>query len=529
MPKRKREDQDRSGTAANPDKKAGVSSPVKDPEPTFFQEAKVFNDSVHDQITLHPLCVKIMDTIQFQRLRYIKQLGCCYQVYPGAAHNRFEHSLGVSHLAGTFCKMLQQKQPDLEITDEDVVCVQIAGLCHDLGHGPFSHVFDNAFIPAVIKGSKWKHEKASMDMFDHLIKANKLEGDFKRYKLDMKKDITFIKELIDGPQDENKNKPWPYEGRPQDQSFLYEIVANKRNGIDVDKWDYFLRDSHHLGINTRFNCHRLMNFSRVIEVKGKKEICFRDKEERKLYNMFHTRLLFGQDAYQHKVTNIIEQMIVDALVKANEHFSVTGKEGKEMKMSEAIDDMVAYTKLTDDVILQIMRSPDENLKESREILESVQKRELYQFIGEHKPQAGFDCNKENIPQWKDDIVSRSNQNPKDGGQQLTEDQLVIHVVKFNYGMANENPTDKVHFYSKKDPNHAFKLTKEEVSWMLPVSFEEKVIRIYCKCKPEELQLCKEATECVEKWWENVLKERNQNTPDRPTQQSTLSRIRRQSI
>ena len=65
---------------------------------------------------------------------------------------------------------------------------------------------------------------------------------------------------------------------------------------------------------------------------------------------------------------------------------------RKMKMSEAIDDVVAYTKLTDDVILQIMRSPDENLKESREILERVQKRELYHFIGEYQPQ--FDCSKE---------------------------------------------------------------------------------------------------------------------------------------
>ena len=65
---------------------------------------------------------------------------------------------------------------------------------------------------------------------------------------------------------------------------------------------------------------------------------------------------------------------------------------RKMKMSEAIDDMVAYTKLTDDVILQIMRSPDENLKESIEILERAQKRELYPFIGEY--QAGFVCSKE---------------------------------------------------------------------------------------------------------------------------------------
>ena len=55
---------------------------------------KVFNDPIHGHIRLDPLLVKIIDTRQFQRLRYIKQLGGCYFVYPGASHNRFEHSIG---------------------------------------------------------------------------------------------------------------------------------------------------------------------------------------------------------------------------------------------------------------------------------------------------------------------------------------------------------------------------------------------------------------------------------------------------
>ncbi|EDO26257.1 predicted protein, partial [Nematostella vectensis] len=55
---------------------------------------KVFNDPIHGHIDVHPLCVKIIDTPQFQRLRNLKQLGGCYFVFPGAAHNRFEHSIG---------------------------------------------------------------------------------------------------------------------------------------------------------------------------------------------------------------------------------------------------------------------------------------------------------------------------------------------------------------------------------------------------------------------------------------------------
>ncbi|KAK5936139.1 hypothetical protein CgunFtcFv8_027844, partial [Champsocephalus gunnari] len=93
---------------------------------------KVFNDPIHGSMELHPLLVKIIDTPQFQRLRYLKQLGAGYFVYPGASHNRFEHSIGVGYLAGELVKALKEKQQDLNITDRDMLCVQIAGLCHDL-------------------------------------------------------------------------------------------------------------------------------------------------------------------------------------------------------------------------------------------------------------------------------------------------------------------------------------------------------------------------------------------------------------
>uniref|UniRef100_A0A3B1KBF5 HD/PDEase domain-containing protein n=1 Tax=Astyanax mexicanus TaxID=7994 RepID=A0A3B1KBF5_ASTMX len=95
---------------------------------------KVFNDSVHGHIEMHPLLVKIIDTPEFQRLKNIKQLGGGYYVYPGASHNRFEHSLGVAHLAGKLLQSLKKTLPEgLEITPNDELCVQIAALCHDLG------------------------------------------------------------------------------------------------------------------------------------------------------------------------------------------------------------------------------------------------------------------------------------------------------------------------------------------------------------------------------------------------------------
>lgn len=69
----------------------------------------------------------------------IDRLGTAYDVFPGASHNRFEHCVGVSWLGGLLAEHLAAQQPSLSITPVEILCVKLAGLCHDLGHGPMSH------------------------------------------------------------------------------------------------------------------------------------------------------------------------------------------------------------------------------------------------------------------------------------------------------------------------------------------------------------------------------------------------------
>ena len=103
---------------------------------------KVFNDPVLGHVEIHPCCVAVMDTVEFQRLRSLAQLGPTESVFPGATHRRFAHSIGVSYLGGRFVERLASKQPELRITAADILCVKLAGLCHDLGHGPLSHTYE---------------------------------------------------------------------------------------------------------------------------------------------------------------------------------------------------------------------------------------------------------------------------------------------------------------------------------------------------------------------------------------------------
>lgn len=77
------------------------------------KKSKIFNDPIHGHIEISSLGVAVIDTPQFQRLRDISQLGGVYYVFPGAASKRFEHSIGVAHLAKEFLHSLQNAQPEL--------------------------------------------------------------------------------------------------------------------------------------------------------------------------------------------------------------------------------------------------------------------------------------------------------------------------------------------------------------------------------------------------------------------------------
>jgi deoxynucleoside triphosphate triphosphohydrolase SAMHD1 len=180
---------------------------------------KIFNDPIHGRIEIPEYCVDIIDTIAFQRLRNLKQLGLTSYVFYGATHTRFEHSIGVCWLSGEWAKHLQRRHPELGITDDDIKTVMISGLVHDIGHGPFSHTFER-FIKNTRPDVNYNHEDMTIKIFQKIGPDCGCEPDI----------IDKVCKIIAGiPLDHNK--------------FLGHIVHNTVNGLDADKLDYFIRDS----------------------------------------------------------------------------------------------------------------------------------------------------------------------------------------------------------------------------------------------------------------------------------------------
>ncbi|KAI0092891.1 hypothetical protein BDY19DRAFT_990567 [Irpex rosettiformis] len=424
---------------------------------------RTFKDTVHDYITLdHRIC-RIIDTPHFQRLRHIQQLGTSSYVWPVATHTRFAHCLGVAHLANKLIQTLQKKQPELRITDEDVFCVTAAGLCHDLGHGPWSRVWDSMFIPAALPGKKWRHEDASEMMFDALTKLDHVRVS--------EREAIIVKALIAGEVSRCSAM------KPPVKPFLFEIIANKRNGLDVDKFDYIARDNHAIGQGENISLDRLIISARVIN----NEICYDIKDANTLLELCWARFSLHKRIYNHKSAKAVEHMLIDGLLAAE----------PIMKIAEQIEDPSRYLYLTDDIKARIQSTTNPELAHARSILLRIDLRKLYKCVDFRTwPWHLRGFFRERVTPASIVVASRryADEHAEYGSvkldraivESLREEHVIVDVSEMHYGMKEKNPLRFVKFYSKKHPDRATHAESGDISQIMPAIFAEFLSRIYTR-------------------------------------------------
>lgn len=103
---------------------------------------EIIRDPIWNNIRLDAVALELVDTPVFQRLRYVRQLGLAYLVYPGATHTRFEHALGAYHLCRIAVALIRERGELLDVPGDECTIASIAALLHDVGHYPFSHALE---------------------------------------------------------------------------------------------------------------------------------------------------------------------------------------------------------------------------------------------------------------------------------------------------------------------------------------------------------------------------------------------------
>lgn len=241
---------------------------------------KIIHCCIWGDIQVSDLALSIIDTPHFQRLHYIRQTGMAFKVFPTATTSRFEHSLGVYHITKTFLKVLQNGQPELDLSNRHIELFAIAGLIHDLGHGPFSHVFD---IFSTKKN--WpSHEERSQILFMDLVS---------KFKIPLtKEEVLFV---IDKVHPSNTTD-W--------QSVL---ICNPVSAFDMDKLDYILRDNYQFGMHCSLDITRIMNNVKVLENK----LCFCNRIFDEIHLLFFIRERLHRSIYRHPKIRYFEKCLLE--------------------------------------------------------------------------------------------------------------------------------------------------------------------------------------------------------------------------
>lgn len=230
---------------------------------------KSIKDPVHGYIQVDSTLLPLLDTPQVQRLRYIRQLGFSYLVYPGAHHTRFEHSLGTMHLANALGTRLS-------LSPYDHAHVSAAGLLHDIGHGPFSHAIEG--LSREFLGRK------HTDIYEQLSTGNLGE-----VLSDTGLDPDLINRLINGDH--------PLSG----------II---HGDLDVDRMDYLLRDAHYTGVPYgTVDAMRLIRAMRLCDTGIMLDISGVQAAE----SLLIARTLMRPAVYYHHVSRIAEKMFTMAV------------------------------------------------------------------------------------------------------------------------------------------------------------------------------------------------------------------------
>ena len=296
-------------------------------------------DPIYGYIYITEAEKEIIDSFPVQRLRRLRQLAGAEYVYPAANHTRFEHSVGVMYLAG---KLVQNPNLSQYLSEDEAQTVRIAALLHDVGHGAFSHIFEQVLTKFLGK----THE----DMTRWIIAESELK--------DILEKQGFSPQAVSKLAVGELHKPG--------KAFMDQAI---QSSVDVDKLDFIVRDTYHTGAEYGYvDIFRLIHMLDVID----ENLAVEAGALSALESFIIARVESFKSIYFHRVGRAAQIMLAMAMEKANDELGLTSFKTPEEYL--AMDDYTIWGMLKK---CEKSRGIIENL-ERRRLLKCAYERTFYQ-------------------------------------------------------------------------------------------------------------------------------------------------------
>ncbi len=275
---------------------------------------KVINDTIHGMFRIEGVREELLTTPEFNKLSHIKQLGLAHLVFPGAHHTRFEHSLGCSHIGGLMAD-------SVGLDEHEKTIVQVAGMLHDVGHGPYSHTLEHILHER--GGADHMHitEGIITGAYD-ILRADEhsLFDDRKRIPDILEKhgiepeEVAGLIHGADAAGTERNLFNW-IEGASSFETQDNTLAHLIHGPVDCDQLDYLLRDAHFTGVR-----HGVVDHLRLVECLERHggDVAVHEGGVPSLEGMLMARGLMYSAVYFHKVTRVTEMMLSRAVERAGD-------------------------------------------------------------------------------------------------------------------------------------------------------------------------------------------------------------------
>jgi len=353
----------------------------------------IIRDPVHEYIRVSPEEIKIIDHPLVQRLRWISQLSGAQFVFPSAVHTRLAHVLGTMHLSGLYAERIFEDDDEKK---HKIQVARLAGLLHDVGHGPFSHQFDDSVYKHVYPGKKHGHD----------IHRNKIVTE------------SPLKDVISETGVEPNELINVWKGKNQ---IMLSIVQGT---LGADRMDFLVRDSYFAGTSQfgQLPIYRIIHHASIQDHEGIPALHYNVKILDDIYQALLGRFFQYKGLYFHKASRAADLLITNMLSEA----------AIPLGLPDKVKDWDEFSRLNEYTLIgTIMSSNNGSIKKAKEICNRLLIRDLPKLVWEQI--------------LEEDTIDYISHNLEEGAKQIAYNKFIRKIERIARQKQEEMPKTYIDF------------------------------------------------------------------------------------